>query len=225
MNDSLRGSYDFQLNDPAADGGSRGRIFRAIPRGSRVLDVGCDTGRMGEALRRDLDCEVHGIEADAAAAAQAATRLDRVVVRSVDSAQALADFTGFDFVLFLDVLEHLYDPWSVLDGARQALKPGGAVLSVVPNIAHISVVRRLVQGRFEYEQHGTMDRTHVRWFTRRSFRSAFETAGLIDVSVDVVPVVPWIQQLPRIGAPVAAQLARWLPDQLGGSLVGTGYRR
>jgi 2-polyprenyl-3-methyl-5-hydroxy-6-metoxy-1,4-benzoquinol methylase len=224
MSDPLRGSYDFALTNLDSDPGSRGRVFRAIPRGSRVLDVGCDTGRMGEALRQHLGCEVHGIEADPAAAAAAAARLDRVEVRKVDSGRALADFSGFDVVLFLDVLEHLYDPWSVLNGAREALRAGGVVLSVVPNIAHISVVRRLLQGRFEYEEHGTMDRTHVRWFTRRSFASAFQAAGLVEVRVDVLPVVPWLQQLPRVGEAIADRLGRWLPDQFGGSLLGTAYR-
>jgi len=224
MQDPLRGSYDFALTNLASDPGSRGRVFRAIPRGSRVLDVGCDTGRMGEVLRQELACEVHGIEADPAAAAAATARLDRVEVRRVDSAHALADFSGFDVVLFLDVLEHLYDPWSVLVGAREALRAGGVVISVVPNIAHISVVRRLLQGRFEYEAHGTMDRTHVRWFTRRSFATALHDAGLVDVSVEVLPVVPWLQQIPRVGDAIADRLGRWLPDQFGGSLIGTARR-
>lgn len=224
MSDPLRSSYDFALTNLASDPGSRGRVFRSIPRGSRVLDVGCDTGRMGEALRQELGCEVHGIEADPAAAAAAATRLDRVEVRRVDSGGALADFSGFDVVLFLDVLEHLYDPWSVLTGAREALRAGGVVLSVVPNVAHVSVIRRLFQGRFDYEEHGTMDRTHIRWFTRSSLTTALLGAGLVDVRVDVLPVVPWLQQIPRVGGVIADRLGSWLPDQFGGSLIGTASR-
>jgi 2-polyprenyl-3-methyl-5-hydroxy-6-metoxy-1,4-benzoquinol methylase len=224
MKDPLRGSYDFPLTNLAADRGSRGRVFRAIPRGSRVLDIGCDTGRMGEALRQQLGCEVYGIEADPVAAAEARPRLDHIDVRKIESARDLADQSGFDVVLFLDVLEHLYDPWSVLIGAREALRAGGVVISVVPNIAHFSVIRRLLQGRFEYEEHGRMDRTHVRWFTRRSFASAFHDAGLVEVRVDVLPVVPWLQEIPRVGDAIADRLGRWLPDQFGGSLIGTAHR-
>jgi 2-polyprenyl-3-methyl-5-hydroxy-6-metoxy-1,4-benzoquinol methylase len=225
MRDPLRGEYDFSLLNLDEDQGSRGRVFRAIPEGARVLDVGCDTGRLGEVLRRQKACEVHGIERDPEAAAEAAARLHQVHVRAIDSEESLAGFTDFDVVLFLDVLEHLYDPWSALRGARAALRSGGVVLSVVPNIAHVSVVRRLVQGRFEYEGHGTMDKTHVRWFTRKSLGAAFREAKLDDVRIEVVPVVPWLQELRWVGQPLAEQLGRWLPDQFGGSLLGIGYRR
>lgn len=224
MKDPLRGGYDFILSNLESDRSSRGRVFRAIPRGARVLDVGCDTGRFGEILRRDKGCEVHGIERDPDAAAEAARRLHHVRVGAIESERSLAGFIDFNVVLFLDVLEHLYDPWSALRGAHAALRSGGAVLTVVPNIAHVSVVRRLMQGKFEYEGHGTMDKTHVRWFTRKSLRSAFDDAGLARVQIDTIPVVPRIQEMKWIGQPLAERLAKWLPDQFGGSLLASGYR-
>src|SRR3982751_2233309 len=104
MSDSLRATYDFALADLATDVGSRGRVFRTIANGSRVLDVGCDTGRLGEILRREKSCEVHGIERDPVAAAEAARRLNSVRVGAVDSAEAFADCKEYDVVLFLDVL-------------------------------------------------------------------------------------------------------------------------
>jgi 2-polyprenyl-3-methyl-5-hydroxy-6-metoxy-1,4-benzoquinol methylase len=224
MDDPLRTAYDFALTNLEADQGSRGRVFRAVPAGSRVLDVGCDTGRLGEILRRDKNCVVHGIERDPRAAAEAGSRLDHVDVRPVESEASLSGFTDFDVVMFLDVLEHLYDPWSVLRGARSTLRSGGVILSVVPNIAHLSVVRRLLAGRFEYQEHGTMDKTHLRWFTRRSFAQALEEAGFVAVRIEAIPVVPYLQALPRIGSALAERLGRWMPDQLGGSLLGIGMR-
>src|SRR6201999_4678964 len=103
-----------------------------------------------------------------AAAAQAETRLTHVWRRSLDEPGAFEGLGPYDAVLFLDVLEHLYDPWGVLAAAVMALRPGGVVHAVVPNVAHVSVVRRLLLGRFDYADVGTMDRTHVRWFTRSS---------------------------------------------------------
>jgi len=224
MSDTLRATYDFPLADLTTDVGSRGRVFRSIPHGSRVLDVGCDTGRLGEILRREKACDVHGIERDPGAAAEAAQRLNSVHVGAADSDEAFAKFNDFDVVLFLDVLEHLYDPWAVLRGALGALRSGGAVIAVVPNIAHVSVVRRLLLGRFDYEKHGMMDQTHLRWFTRRSFARAFSEAGFGDVAIEAVPVVPWIQPLRLIGQPASERLARWFPDQFAGSLLGTARR-
>jgi 2-polyprenyl-3-methyl-5-hydroxy-6-metoxy-1,4-benzoquinol methylase len=224
MSDPLRTTYDFPLADLATDIGSRGRVFRSIPRGSRVLDVGCDTGRFGEILRREKSCEVHGIERDPGAAAEAAQRLNDVHVGAIDSAEALGRFKDFDVILFLDVLEHLYDPWSALKGTIGALRSGGIVIGVVPNIAHVSVVRRLLLGRFDYEEHGMMDRTHLRWFTRKSFARALSDTGFTDVTIDAVPVVPWIQPIRWIGQPASERLAHWFPDQFAGSLLGTGRR-
>ena len=167
---------------------------------------------------------MHGIERDPSAAREAALRLRQVHVRSIDVEAAFADLGEFDAILFLDVLEHLYDPWAVLRNAHGALRRGGAVFAVVPNIAHVSVVRRLLRGQFDYQEHGTMDRTHLRWFTRRSFGRALNESGFVRAAVDVVPLVPRIQDLPGIGQPLAQGLARLMPDQFGGSLVGTGFR-
>jgi hypothetical protein len=95
---------------------------------------------------------------------------------------------------------------------------------VLPNVAHISVVRRLLRGRFEYQQHGTMDRTHIRWFTRRTFAAALDAAGFTDVGIEVVPVVPYVETLPGVGTALAARLASWFPDQLGGAIVAVARR-
>jgi len=224
MSDHLRGTYDFALAGLDVDPGSRGWAFRAVPAGSRVLDVGCDTGRLGEILRREKKCIVFGIERDPDAASVAAGRLDHVEVRPVESETSLEGLQDFDVVLFLDVLEHLYDPWSVLRGARAALRSGGRIMAVVPNVAHLSVVRRLLKGKFEYEENGMMDRTHLRWFTRESFGSAFAQAGFVNVCVETTPLIPYLQTLPRIGQPLAERLARWFPDQFGGSLLGAASR-
>ena len=86
------------------------------------------------------------------------------------------------------------------------------------------LVRRLLLGRFDYEEHGTMDRTHLRWFTRKSFDRALSETGFEDVRIEAVPVVPWIQTMPWIGQSAGERLARWFPDQFAGSLLGTGRR-
>jgi SAM-dependent methyltransferase len=177
FSESLRPTYDLDLGDLEQGDGSRGLVFRALAPGARVLDVGCDTGRFGEALRTRKSAVVDGIERNALAAAQARKRLHEVWERSIEEPQAFDGLGPYDAVLFLDVLEHLFDPWQVLKEAVRVLRPGGAVHAVVPNVAHVSVVRRLAQGRFDYEDFGTMDRTHVRWFTRESIRNCFTGAG------------------------------------------------
>jgi 2-polyprenyl-3-methyl-5-hydroxy-6-metoxy-1,4-benzoquinol methylase len=223
FSDPLRPTYDFELGDLERDEGSRGAVFRALAPGSSVLDVGCDTGRFGAALRAQKSAVVDGIERDPAAAAQARERLREVWQRSLDEPGAFEGLGPYDAVLFLDVLEHLFDPWQVLKNAVKTLRPGGAVHAVVPNVAHVSVVRRLAQGRFEYADFGTMDRTHVRWFTRESIRACFLGAGLERVEVGAIPVVPRLDTSTPLGARMARLLVGALPNAFGGSLHAWGY--
>lgn len=223
MSDALRPTYDFVLGDLEREESARGSVYRALLPGSRVLDVGCDTGRFGELLRRRKGAVVHGIERDPAAAAQARTRLDAVWERSVDAEDAFGELGPYDAILFLDVLEHLVDPWDALRRATKALRPGGVVHALVPNVAHVSVVRRLLLGRFEYADVGTMDRTHLRWFTRASIAECFERAGLERVSVTPIPIVPWVDASRALGARASRLLTAVLPDAFGGTLHACGF--
>jgi SAM-dependent methyltransferase len=93
----------------------------------------------------------------------------------------LYPFSGirkFDVIVFSDILEHLYDPASVLTRHYRLLAPGGRVLISLPNIAIWNVRLSLFAGRFEYQETGTLDRTHIRFFTRRTFREFTRAAGL-----------------------------------------------
>lgn len=221
--DSLRPVYDLPLGDLTRENGSRGRVFRAVPGGSRVLDVGCDTARFGEALRKLKGCRVDGIEPDGAAAEVARGRLDRIWQRRVEDDATFQGLGPYDVVLFLDVLEHLVDPWRALKTATTVLRPGGAVHIVTPNVAHVSVVRRLLVGRFDYAEFGTMDRTHLRWFTRASLKASLENAGLERVDVDVIPIVPHLESTGVVADGIARALGKLLPDAFGGSLYGRGF--
>ena len=84
-------------------------------------------------------------------------------------AAALARTGPFDTILALDILEHLVDPWATVALLDKALRPGGSLIVSVPNVNNLVVVVPLVfRGRFEYQDAGVLDRTHLRWFTRKS---------------------------------------------------------
>ena len=76
------------------------------------------------------------------------------------------------------MIEHTLDPVGTLRQTARALEPGGTLLVSVPNVAHWSVRGALLFGRFEYTRSGTLDWTHLRFFTRRSFRRTLAEAGL-----------------------------------------------
>jgi|HigsolmetaAR201D_1030396.scaffolds.fasta_scaffold05123_7 methionine biosynthesis protein MetW len=158
----------------------------AVPDGARVLDVGCATGYLAAELAR-RGCEVIGVEVDPEAAEQARSACARVVVGDLDSAELRSEVErategGVDVVLCADVLEHLRDPWATLAWLRTLIRPGGRAVVSLPNVAHWTVRRALLRGRFDYADHGLLDRTHLRFFTRASARELAERAGFTVVS-------------------------------------------
>ena len=76
------------------------------------------------------------------------------------------------------MLEHLQDPWQVVQKLSRMLKPGGIVLASSPNVSHHKVIRNLLKGDWPLSDSGVMDRTHLRWFTPKTFEEMFNQAGI-----------------------------------------------
>lgn len=153
-----------------------GIVSRWLSPRSRVLDVGCGTGAMTALVGRRVTGTLTALEPNPARAAAARTRGLDVTCGVLDES-FLAGREPFEAIMFLDVLEHLVDPAEILSIARKGLAPGGYVIASVPNVAHWTVRLKLLLGKFDYVSQGIMDVTHLRWFTRKSFRLLFEQAG------------------------------------------------
>jgi SAM-dependent methyltransferase len=188
--------------------------------GRRLLDVGAADGLLGRLLTQ-RGWRVTGLEADPDAAQAGAGSCERMLVADLN--QDLPEVDGpFDAIVYGDVLEHLIDPGRVLVGLGRALAPGGVVVVSLPNVAHLWMRLSLLAGRFEYADRGILDRTHLRFFTRRSLRVLLHGAGLRTVRETATPV-PLYQVVPPRwhSAPLAlahaasAAAARTLPRLLG----------
>lgn len=145
-------------------------------RGATILDVGCGYATTSQRLR-ELGNRVTGIESSSEAIEVAKGRLDEVIAADLQNVSALGD-RKFDCIIFADVLEHLPWPGAVLEEYLRFLQPGGSVLVSLPNVGLWSMRLSLMTGRFEYGDTGVLDRTHLRFFTRRSARRLLEEAGL-----------------------------------------------
>jgi methionine biosynthesis protein MetW len=169
--DPLR--YDGQVLDRDEVSGI---VTRMIPSGARVLEVGCGTGSLSKIVTDTCHAEVVGIEPDSTRAERARARGLQVYVTFL-TPELIHEIGLFDVVLLADVIEHVPNPQAMLLLSRQALKPGGAVIVSVPNVAHWSVRVDLLRGRFRYQQFGIMDATHLRWFTVASIKSLIVSSG------------------------------------------------
>ena len=156
-------------------------IISFIKPGSRVLDIGCGTGTVSHAIRRERDIDILGIEPNRERA-DAARKLGLTVIDGVYTADIPAEHGRFDYIILADVLEHLEDPFALLASLQDALTGEGRLIASLPNVAHWTVRLNLLRGRFDYQPTGIMDATHLRWFTKASVTALFEAAGYeIDV--------------------------------------------
>ena len=164
-----------------------GDLLRFMPPDARVvLEVGCGTGALAEAYRRvNPDVRYLGIEISPQAAREAGEsgRIDHVftgdaaVAEPVDLRLSEID-PSVDCLVFGDVLEHMVDPWTVLTRLARWVREDGQVLACIPNIQHYSVLVNLLRGKWEYQDEGLLDRTHLRFFTLEGLRELFVRARI-----------------------------------------------
>ncbi len=171
-------SSEHNAHDPSYFGHARPEVLALIPETARsVLDIGCGAGRLGEALKSRQQAEVVGVELNEAAAAVARQRLDQVFVGDIEGLDLPLPPGRFDAIVCGDILEHLRDPDRLLRQARAWLTPDGRLVASIPNVRHHSVVRSVLEGNWTYESAGLLDRTHLRFFTRREIEKLFFRAG------------------------------------------------
>ena len=140
-----------------------------------MLDVGCGAGWLADRLTASGHT-VTGIDATEADGVR--QRMQRFVCGDLSTGLPDTIDAGYDLVIAADIVEHLPDGHAMLAELREHVRPGGSVIVSVPNFAHWYPRLRVAAGRFDYDQRGILDSTHLRFFTRRSFLRAAAAVGL-----------------------------------------------
>ncbi|MEO7642978.1 MAG: methyltransferase domain-containing protein, partial [Ramlibacter sp.] len=150
-----------------------------VTAGARVLDLGTGSGALGQYLRDNANCLVDGITINEPEAALARPNYRRVEVADLEQPGWTSLFEGqqYDFIVCADVLEHLSRPETALRACRPLLAPDGQLLISIPNAAYGGLVAELLEGDFTYRDEGLLDRTHLRFFTRRSLQLFLAAEG------------------------------------------------
>ena len=158
----------------------RAEILQFVPgHADKILDVGCGTGNFAYKLKKMYECEAWGIEPNDAVARIAAQKLDKVIINVFSPDLPELKGNEFDAIIFNDVLEHLVNPYEVLGQCKKFLRPGGYIVASIPNILFFPVFFNdiILKQDWVYTNFGTLDKTHLRFFTRKSIIRMFEEQG------------------------------------------------
>lgn len=169
--------YDLKPDDYYEN--SRPEMLTFLPsEAKKILDIGCSNGAFGRAVKHKNKAEVWGVEPMSAFAKQAEDKLDKVLNLSIEDAIKELPNNYFDVIYFNDILEHLIDPYSVLENIKPKLKSEGVVISSIPNIRYFrTFFKILFKGEWTYTDRGILDRTHLRFFTMKSIVDMYKNAG------------------------------------------------
>ena len=155
----------------------RHEIYGMVPLSAkRILEIGCAAG--GFRLNFPEDIEYWGVEPVHDAAEQARQKNMKVLCGIYDEVCDQVPTAYFDVVVCNDVIEHVPDPESFLVSLKSKLAPNGILIGSVPNVRFWgNLINLLLKRDWKYEDNGVLDRTHIRFFTNKSFRRLIRNTG------------------------------------------------
>jgi 2-polyprenyl-3-methyl-5-hydroxy-6-metoxy-1,4-benzoquinol methylase len=161
--------------------------IETVTPGSRVLDFGCASGFVAQFLRKEKKCTVIGVDFERPSVS---APLDGFIEHNLNTGLPDVSLNSYDYILMLDVIEHLSNPEKIITELRNALKfaPNAKLVASTGNIAFIILRIQLLLGQFNYGKRGILDLTHTRLFTFSSFRRLFEQNGFRILQTNGIPV-------------------------------------
>src|SRR4051812_47491746 len=147
----------------------------------RVLEVGCGAGGFISSIP---GCEeTWGIE-PTDAVHKAAGKLTRVLHGRFEAVRDQLPAKYFDVIVCNDVIEHMVDYRRFLMEVQNYLAPGGMLMGSLPNVCfYDTLFRAIFENDWNYLDDGVLDRTHLAFFTTKSFRRVLEETGYRVVTI------------------------------------------
>jgi len=149
-------------------------------RGGVMLEIGAAGGNTSlYAKHEGYADKIYGVElCEIEESNQKDSAFSDFIIGDLEKIELPFEEKSFDVILCGDVLEHLVDPYAQVDRLRNLLKDEGRLIVSLPNIRQWRTIKKiLVKGDFKYEDSGILDRTHLRFFTKKNMIDLFEQRG------------------------------------------------
>lgn len=142
------------------------KLAELVGYGKEVLELGSSTGYLTEQMALN-NCQVDIVEIDEEDAKKAKSFARRAYIGSLENIETIKKITGrYDVIVASNILEHLKNPSNTLSLIKNKLKKHGHILIALPNIVCWAIRKDLFfKGKFDYQETGILDRTHLRFFT------------------------------------------------------------
>ena len=155
-------------------------LIPEINRNGNLLEIGAGGGNtLLYAKENGYANNVYGIELFELQNSDQKNKLfSSFIIGNIENIDLPFEKSKFDVIICGDVLEHLIDPYEVLKKLKQYLKSDGVIIASIPNIREWGTVKKILfEGDFKYENSGILDKTHLRFFTKKNIIELFENQG------------------------------------------------
>lgn len=162
----------------------RKELLDLIPQQNRngsILEIGAGSGAtMIYAKQNGYVKKIYGIELCMVEDSfQKSSEFENFLIGNVENMDLEYDEKSFDVILCADVLEHLINPYEIVEKMEFFLKDDGVIIASLPNIRQIQMMIQIfLKGDFRYEKVGILDKTHLRFFCKKNMIELFENRGL-----------------------------------------------
>ena len=179
-------------------------LANLVPKGSRVLDLGCGDGALLDHLQRERGCTGYGVELNDANVLACVQRGVQVLQLNLDQGLTMFEDASFDVVLQIDTLQHLRNAETML---TETARVGRLGIVAVPNFAHWPNRLSILQGRMPVTR-----RLPYQWYDTPNIRVGTHA------DLEVLAQRNGLRVLDSFGLQ-QGRVVRWLPNLRAGTSV------
>lgn len=131
----------------------------------KILEIGCSTGYFSYLLSSDKNRDIIGIDIlkDSVEIANDLFGSDNLTFQTINGEELDFEPNTFDYVILMELLEHVNSPHQLLDKIYGILKPGGKIIISTPNSTSIKEIFDTLSLPFQKKPFYERVNTEIKW--------------------------------------------------------------